>query len=174
MPVSVSFQVHGLQQTTRRLKSIFSEEVKVKAMQTACDYIRKKCEIEPGPSHQPVIWPSPKYRAWYFAARRAQGLPMKYTRETDPWSKQLLASWRTEVTENGMKGRIYNDRPYSEKVMGPGSQFAQHKATGWKTIEYIARHYWSWAGRKYAAVLKASIASTHGGVLFGVVTPGAL
>jgi hypothetical protein len=45
------------------------------------------------PQHKPVIWPSEKARRYYFAMRREAGLPMKYTRGSDPMSQRLQQSW---------------------------------------------------------------------------------
>ena len=85
----------------------------------------------PGPSHQPVKWASAKQRRWYFAMRRAQGLPMEYTRMSDPMSQDLQHSWQVAKLPNG--AMVGTRVGYASWVQAAESQSPQHKATGWGT-----------------------------------------
>lgn len=99
---------------------------------------RAKVVLEkyPGPSHSPVIWASEKQRRWYFASRRAAGLPMEYDRLTDPMSKQVGMNWTVRQTADG--AIVGNDVDYAAYVQGYQVQSAQHKATGWVTEKSAA------------------------------------
>jgi len=98
----------------------------------AAQSLRKHIAVEPGPSHQPVIWASAKERRDYFASRHAHGLPDKYTRNTDFFSERISNSWA--VRKQGPASYVVGTRAsYARKVQGSKDQTAQHKATGWKT-----------------------------------------
>ena len=86
----------------------------------------------PGPSHSPVKWASKKQRAFYFAMRRAKGLPAKYTRISDPMSQKLKQSWG--VVKRGITGAIAGNRAlYGPLVQSDEHQTEQHRTTGWIT-----------------------------------------
>ncbi len=86
----------------------------------------------PGPAHKPVIWASEKQRRWWFASRRAAGLPPNYTRMSDPWSQDLLHKW--EVERRGNKQVVVGTIvKYARWVQAAEQQTAQHRATGWVT-----------------------------------------
>ena len=76
--------------------------------------VLKIAATEPGPSAQPVEWKSEKQRRFYFAMRREQGLPPKYTR-----SGRLRASWvlrRNDATS----WLVTSSAPYAKFVQEIG------------------------------------------------------
>jgi len=95
--------------------------------------LRTPMQTPPGPSHSPVLWASAKQRAWYFAARRKAGLPLKYSRESDPWSQRIRDRW---VIQRGDDYAVLgNKAKYSVYVQSSQYQSEQHEATGWTTDE---------------------------------------
>jgi len=83
------------------------------------------------PQHRPVIWPSEKARRYYFAMRRKAGLPMKYTRGSDPMSQRLQQSWT--VARGNEEATVGNRATYAPYVASEQYQTEQHKATGFTT-----------------------------------------
>jgi hypothetical protein len=86
----------------------------------------------PGPSHRPVIWQSAGERVAYYAMRRKAGLPLKYTRQSDPMSQRLGPGWTAKRT-GALEYTVGNKATYAAKVQAEAYQHPQHKATGWKT-----------------------------------------
>jgi len=81
----------------------------------------------------PVKWASEKQRRYYHAMRREAGLPMKYTRRSDPMSQRLGQSWGTRPTEGGA---ILGSRAtYSLWAQSAKYQQPMHAETGWTTDE---------------------------------------
>ena len=93
-------------------------------------------KVRPHGSHQPVKWASKKQQRWYHAMRRKAGLPLQYTRGSDPMSQRSGAAWgiRRAATE----ATLGNRATYSPYVVSSEYQTAQHKATGWRTDAQIA------------------------------------
>ena len=87
----------------------------------------------PGPSNSPVIWASPKQRAFYFAMRRKAGLPAQYTRTSDAMSQKYEQGWA--VRADGDTDAIVGNAAmgYAKYVGSVTYQTEQHRATGWKT-----------------------------------------
>ena len=85
------------------------------------------------PAHRPVIWASAKARRYYFAMRRKAGLPMRYTRQSDPMSQRVQRGWT--VLHHGSTDAIVRNRGvrYAKYVQSAQYQTAQHRATGWVT-----------------------------------------
>ena len=109
-----------------------------KAMGRATLKIAKEIQNEmqqyPGPSNRPVKWASRKQQIWYFAARAEDGLPLEYTRKSDPWSQRLQQSWGTRA--RGDNDAVVGSRAtYSPWVQSSELQQPQHEATGWITDE---------------------------------------
>ena len=90
----------------------------------------------PGPSHSPVIWPSDKARRYYFAMRRKDNLPLKYTRLTDPWSKQIQNNWT--IQRDNTSATLGNRASSAPWVVSDEFQTEQHEATGWTTDKQAA------------------------------------
>ena len=86
----------------------------------------------PGGAASPVRWASAKQRRAYFAKRREAGLPMKYTRISDPMSQRLKQSW-TVARRERMGAVVGTKATYAPFVQSEGGQSAQHAATGWVT-----------------------------------------
>jgi hypothetical protein len=88
----------------------------------------------PGPAHSPVIWENAKQRVQYFAERRRRGLPLKYTRQSDPMSQRLGPSWAT-AHKGKTDATVGTKVTYARWVQSAEKQYKQHKATGWITDE---------------------------------------
>ena len=135
MPSTITFRdLDGLAADLRKLAGPALD----KALQTAAvkigEELQGKLQRYPGPSHKPVIWASRKQQMWYYATRREQGLPLKYTRQSDPMSQRLGPSW--EVRKWGNSGAIVGTRAtYAPWVQSAEKQSAQHAATGWITAD---------------------------------------
>jgi hypothetical protein len=104
-------------------------EATVKA---AAESLRGRIAKYPGPSHRPVIWQSAGERVAYYAMRRKAGLPLKYTRQSDPMSQRLGPGWTAKRT-GALEYTVGNKATYAAKVQAEAYQHPQHKATGWKT-----------------------------------------
>lgn len=85
------------------------------------------------PAHRPVIWASAKARRYYFAMRRKAGLPMRYTRQSDPMSQRVQRGWT--VLHHSRTDAIVRNKGvrYAKYVQSAQYQTAQHRATGWMT-----------------------------------------
>jgi len=128
--------VTNMAELQRMLSKISGEGLK-QAVQTAALKLAERAkpimQRYPGPSHSPVLWSSPRQRAWWFATRRERGLPLEYTRLTDPMSKQLKYSWEVAALSNGAVLGTRMDG--AEYVQSSKTQWGQHTATGWGTDE---------------------------------------
>lgn len=80
----------------------------------------------------PVKWASAKQRTWYHAARGKAGLPLQYTRNSDPWSQRLGPSWAVERWGQ-MDAAVGTRVTYAKWVQSEEFQQPMHEATGWKT-----------------------------------------
>lgn len=95
------------------------------------EQIKNRLAPYPGPPSHPLKWASRKQRAWYFAMRRAAGLPDEYTRTSDPMSQKLGQSWAVQERPDGA---ILGSRAdYADRVQSEERQTAMHAATGWTT-----------------------------------------
>ena len=101
------------------------------ALQIGHELVSALQRYPPRPSY-PLKWASKKQRAWYFAMRRAKGLPAKYTRISDPMSQKTKQSWA--VVKHGITGALAGNRStYSPKIQSEEHQTEMHRATGWVT-----------------------------------------
>ena len=92
---------------------------------------RRELRRYPGPPSYPLKWKSRKQRAWYFAMRRREGLPIEYTRTSDPMSQRLKESWgMTQIAGGVILGSRATYAPY---VQSQEYQEPMHEATGWPT-----------------------------------------
>ncbi len=141
MPIIVgaSFRAEGFDKIQRMLARLTGPEL-AKAVKVAGRKIGTAIKVRlmryPGRPSYPLRWASQKQRAWYFAARKADGLPIEYTRMSDPWSSQLKTSW--EVAAQGATDTLVGSRA-PESVWTQSSEFQteMHKATGWQTEEQV-------------------------------------
>lgn len=98
------------------------------------ELVRSEMAVYPGASHSPVKWASAKSRRYYFWLRRSRGLDLKYTRNSDPMSQRLGASWT--VAHLGQTDAVVSNKAsYGPFVQAAAFQTAQHAATGWITDE---------------------------------------
>ena len=98
--------------------------------------LKNTLSTKPGRSHSPVLWDSERQRKAYFARRHKDGLPIKYTRNSDPWSQKSSVSWAHKRIAGG--ALLGNPATYAPKVYSSEHQTAQHKATGWVTDKEAA------------------------------------
>ena len=127
------------------IASSLSPDAWQKAAQVASIATAKELEAEarpyPGPANSPVIWASEKQRKYYFAMRRAQGLPLAYTRQSDSMSERLLESWAVEPY--GTTGALLkNSATYAPYVIGEDQQ-PQHAMTGWRKLTDVAIEFFA-------------------------------
>lgn len=99
--------------------------------------VKGKATRYPGRSHSPVKWSSDRQRRAYFAMRREEGYPLRYTRGNDPMSQRLQQSWTVERGQDS--ATLSNSATYAPYVMAEGFQTPQHKATGWRTLTQIVK-----------------------------------
>jgi hypothetical protein len=91
-------------------------------------------------AHSPVIWQSAKSRRYYFWMRRRYGLPLQYTRGSDPLSQRLQRSWT--VKRQGRTSAVVGVKgiKYAKYVQSEAHQTRQHRATGWVTEATAVRN----------------------------------
>ena len=85
----------------------------------------------PAGHHTPVIWASEKQRRWYFAMRREAGLPLKYTRRSDPMSQRMHLSWG--IRKKPTSATLGSRATYAPYVQSSQFQTEQHAASNWTT-----------------------------------------
>lgn len=151
----ISIQITGAAELSRRLNVDLHPAI-LNAALTIGQELRSKLAVYPGPAHHPVIWASRKQKVWWFAHRRAKGLPFGYARGSDPESQDLLHSWHAEKTPTGavVGTRGHKGAPW---VQSAEKQSAQHKATGWVTDRQAVDDLQN-SGMIHQAVLQAIIA----------------
>ena len=127
--------VDNLDELQKRLARLsnpaFAQQIGQRAGRKIGEQLRYYLVKYPGASHSPVIWASRKQRAWYFANRQEMGLPLEYTRTSDPMSQKLGQSWTVAATSDG--AIVGTRATYAPYVQSAAQQSAQHAATGWKT-----------------------------------------
>jgi hypothetical protein len=84
----------------------------------------------------PLKWASDKQRRWYFWMRRSKGLPVEYTRTSDPMSQKLGQRWTTKQKPWGAV--VGNPATYAPYVQSEEYQTEMHEATGWATDRQAA------------------------------------
>ena len=135
----IIIEIRGLKELQSKLEALEPRQYMTNVMGECLEEIRVDIARAPAPSHSPVIWASDKQRRWWFAARRKDELSPRYTRESDPWSGRLLDRWTTRVEQDGLQGVVGSAVPYGPFVQDESMQTAQHKATGWRTIQEVAK-----------------------------------
>lgn len=127
----ITFEVEGLDELLKRLGVNLKPVLSVVTFAVG-EQVRGKVATYPKGSHQPVKWSSLKQRRFYHAMRREQGLPLKYTRNSDPMSQRLGASWAT--AHHGETDAVVMPKAtYAQWVQGSTTQWQQHAASGWVT-----------------------------------------
>ena len=140
MPTFVgdSFRAEGFDKIERMIARLTGPEL-MKAAKVVTRKIGTAVKVRlmkyPGRPSYPLKWASVKQRAWYFAARRADGLPIEYTRMSDPWSGQLKTSW--DVKPEGAGTIVGSAAPEAVWTQSSEFQTEMHKATGWVTDEQV-------------------------------------
>jgi hypothetical protein len=159
--MSEGVTVEGIEQLNNFLNRI-SGPALLRVMQRAAlvigEQLKERLQVTPGRPNYPLRWASKKQRAWYFAMRAAQSLPIKYTRISDPQSQKLEQSW--SVVRRGLDGAIVGNRAlYAPWVQSKERQTEMHADTGWKTdaqaVEEIERQ--GVIGKAIVASLKGAL-----------------
>ena len=136
MPNEVDSQLAELQRALANLTGPLLSKFKDRVTYYVAVAIKGEIQPYPGPANSPVKWPSEKARRYYFAQRREAGLPMKYTRGSDPMSQRLQQSWTIRRgTAEAVLGNRATCAPYVASVE---YQTEQHAATGFTTDEQAA------------------------------------
>lgn len=139
--MSITIRVDGAEAVSRRLNVNIMDAIRPGIMALAAE-VKNRLQADPPPAHSPVIWASAKQKRWWFAHRSEKGLPLDYTRESDPESQRLRASWAIQPTKDGaIVGTRTLYAPWvqaAQPTSAGGPQTAQHKATGWVTDEKVA------------------------------------
>lgn len=131
--------IKGLERVLKKLGELEGRRWLRGALGEAAETLKDYLAEAPPRSDGPVQWASERQRRWYWAARAEQGLPLRYTREADPWSERLGASWTTEVAPSGLSATVGNDASYGPWVQDEERQQPMHRATGWRTIQGAIR-----------------------------------
>jgi len=145
MPENIDSNLEALQRAMQQLTGPLFE--KFKGRTTYYVAVALKGIIQPyvGPvkyTHQRkdgtygVKWPSDAARKAYFAQRREAGLPMKYTRGSDPMSQRMQQSWA--ISRGQDSATLGNRATYAPYVASSEYQTEQHAATGFTTDEQAA------------------------------------
>ena len=141
MPEVTFTSIEALQQAIANLTGPQVVKVGQRAGRKIGEELKNTMQRYPGPSHQPVKWASEKQRRWYFAMRRKEKLPIKYTRIKDPMSQKLGQSWAVKQITGGAV--VGNTALYGPAVQSDEYQTEQHKLTGWitdkKAVEELER-----------------------------------
>ena len=127
----ITFELEGVEELAKRLGVDLRPALRAATFAVG-EQLRGKIARYPGPSSLPVKWSSVKQQRFYHAMRREAGLPLKYTRQSDPGSQRLGPSWTTE--HSGDTDAVVGTRvTYAKWVQSSEMQWQQHAASGWVT-----------------------------------------
>lgn len=153
--MSVNIQIVGLDKIAGKLRDAEPRAWMEAAMQSAAGIV--KTYLAHYPTRRaigPGDWQSEKQRRYYHAMRREQGLPAKYTRNSDPMSQRLGPSWTTRVEARGLRGIVGNRADYARWVQDEDRQQRMHTLTGWRTVQGAVREKSGDVREKLAAALE--------------------
>ena len=131
MPDVTFSSIEALQAALARLTGPELTKLGERAGRKIGEHLKNLMMRRPGPSHQPVKWASERQRRWWHAARRRDELPLKYTRDADPWSQKSQKMWSVKSITGG--AIVGNSATYAPYIQSDEYQTEQHKATGWIT-----------------------------------------
>lgn len=132
MPEVTITGMENVQRLMQRLKGAALSKALQTASRKLAEQARSTMMRYPGPPSHPIKWASNKQKRYYFAMRRKAGLPMEYTRTSDPMSQKLRHSWVVE--KYGDTGAVVGTRvTYAAFVQSAALQQPMHAATGWGT-----------------------------------------
>jgi hypothetical protein len=134
----ITFEVTGLDEVLQHFGNPIAPHIQHASMMIA-EELKAYLVAEPKQRQSgPVQWASARQRRWWHWARRQAGLPLEYTRHSDPWSQDIQAKWA--VKTDGPLGAIvgtevtYAGWVVSAERNGLGQiQQPMHAATGWTT-----------------------------------------
>jgi len=134
----------------------------------AHDLLDKQAEDMPGAVGQMKArpqWASRAQQVAYLASRRERGLDIKYTRESDDDSQQLMKGWNVSSLGPGQIGAsLGNAATYGPFVMDKDMQTAMHKATGWPTVQGTVEKHGAEVQTKIETAIKNKIIAAETGV----------
>ncbi len=129
--MTFTVEVKGADELARKLGQNWKPTLQA-ITRAVAEKLKLVLQVPPPRNTGPVVWASEKQRAWYFAARREEGLPLEYTRNSDPWSQDLEKSWN--ITEQGDTDQVLAPgATYAAFVQKSDMQQPMHAATGWTT-----------------------------------------
>ena len=136
--MTFEIEVRGIEALRRKLGQNY-KPVLQSITRAVGEELKKVMKVAPPRNPGPVVWASEAQRIWYFASRAKDGLPMRYTRNSDPWSQRLEASWDVKpvgATDSVLKnGATYAAYVQAEGRHGGIRQQPMHHYTGWITDE---------------------------------------
>jgi len=107
-----------------------------RAGQKVGEQFKERLMKRPAPNRKyPLAWASRRQRAWYHWFRRSQGLPLKYTRGSDPMSQNSLQAWAVGKIQGGTI--VGNRATYASWVQSDQYQTEMHRITGWPTDKSV-------------------------------------
>lgn len=136
MSEDITGNLDKLQRAIGQLHGPLLQKFKHRATYYVAIALKGPLKRRPAGVHSPVIWASEKQRRWYYAMRREAGLPLKYTRGSDPMSQRIGGSWA--IRRQPESAILGNRATYAPYVQSSEYQTAQHEATGWTTDEQAA------------------------------------
>lgn len=128
-----TIEIHGLDALRRKLGVERVNELVSTLTQGVAEDIRDRMARYPGEVSYPISWSSSRQRRAYFAMRTSRGLPVVYTRNSDPMSQRLGPSWVSE--KRGIDALVGTRVTYAPWVQSADRQQPMHRATGWITDE---------------------------------------
>lgn len=158
MSPTVTIEIRGLDRLQRKFGELRGARWMKGVLVALGSDAKSNLAVAPGPVSHPIRWASERQRRWYFAMRRERGLPIGYTRESDPMSERLLGGWNQAVSADGLTVTVGNRASYGRFVMDENYQQGMHKDTGWRTIQQVAKGIAPELRRKAAAALRRILA----------------
>lgn len=152
--IELTVNIADLTRIQRKLHGLRPPSWMGGVMGTTVAEMRKELAHYPPRGSGPIRWKSERQRRWYHMARRRDGLPLRYARLTDPWSKKLGPSWKTRVRKGGLEGIVQNDSGYAPFVQHDPWQQPFHQDTGWKTAQQVIKNQKSKIERRMAKAAK--------------------
>jgi len=134
--MSVGVEIEGWAELQRKLGQNFVPVIRSITLKVARQ-LQRIIGVEPGPRVGPVPWTSMKQKIWYHHARKKAGLPLQYTRNSDPWSQRIKDSWDSrnvgQFDAEVRAGATYAVYVQKDPRLPPPHQQPMHAETGWIT-----------------------------------------
>ena len=136
----MTIELQGMEAIVKKLESLNKPAVFRRPMTQSVAHLQRKIAKYPiGNQHRPQPFKTDKSRRYFFAALRSGDIEVPYKRGSSPGSEKLATSWTTNVSADGRMGTVGNDASYGPLVQDKARQTAYHKATGWSTVQDVAK-----------------------------------